>query len=111
MHARYFARQGFCAGDRRSELPAHLAFSTCPYCSDIARLNILIFGDWKWIDPRKEQQRERLDAWLGKVHRVLTIEIGAGKHIPMVQHFREFQPGPLIRISLTKPIDAKGQRC
>lgn len=79
-------------------------FPTCPYCNDIARPNILMFGDWKWIDDRMRQQRARLDAWLGKAKHVLTIEIGAGSHIPTVRHMSEFQIGPLIRINPTEPI-------
>jgi hypothetical protein len=47
------------------------------------------------------QQREQLDAWLAKTGRVLTIEIGAGTHIPTVRHMSEFQTGPLIRINPT----------
>jgi NAD-dependent SIR2 family protein deacetylase len=74
----------------------------CPHCDDIARPNILMFGDWKWIDDRMRQQHARLDAWLAETRRVLTIEIGAGTHIPTVRHMSEFQSGPLIRINPTE---------
>ena len=76
---------------------------TCPFCNEIARPNILMFGDWKWIDDRMQQQRSRLDEWLGRVKRVLTIEIGAGSHISTVRQMSEFQIGPLIRINPTNP--------
>jgi len=78
-------------------------FPACPICNEIARPNILMFGDWKWIDDRQQQQQARLDEWLGRVNRVLTIEIGAGSHISTVRQMSEFQTGPLIRINPIKP--------
>ncbi|KQV54474.1 MULTISPECIES: Sir2 family NAD-dependent protein deacetylase [unclassified Duganella] len=59
----------------------------CPDCGGLARPNILMFGDWGWIERRSEMQAARLEAWLEKVRRPLVIELGAGTAIPSVRHF------------------------
>ena len=79
-------------------------FPACPWCKGLARPNILMFGDWGWIDDRMREQRERLNVWRGRIERLLVIEIGAGTAIPSVRIFGELQDAPLIRIN---PTDAK----
>ena len=79
-------------------------FPSCPWCKGSARPNILMFGDWGWIDDRTREQRARLNVWRGKVDRLLVIEIGAGTAIPTVRLFGESQDCPIIRINTT---DAK----
>ncbi len=59
----------------------------CPDCGGLARPNILMFGDWGWVERRSEMQAARLEAWLGKVRRPVVIELGAGTAIPSVRHF------------------------
>ncbi|MGW8393676.1 SIR2 family NAD-dependent protein deacylase [Pseudoduganella sp. HUAS MS19] len=59
----------------------------CPDCGGLARPNILMFGDWGWVERRSEMQAARLEAWLGTVRRPLVIELGAGTAIPSVRHF------------------------
>ncbi|KQZ45223.1 Sir2 family NAD-dependent protein deacetylase [Duganella sp. Root1480D1] len=59
----------------------------CPDCGGLARPNILMFGDWGWIERRSEMQAARLGVWLEKVRRPLVIELGAGTAIPSVRHF------------------------
>ncbi len=76
-----------------SDLPA------CPHCGEIARPNILMFGDWAWLDHRTEIQRAALIAWRKKVTRPVVIEIGAGIDIPTVRRFGEGFNAPLIRIN------------
>lgn len=78
------------------------AFPSCPWCKGLARPNILMFGDWEWIDDRMREQRSRLRVWRGKVDRLLVLEIGAGTGVPTVRHFGESQDSPIIRINTTE---------
>ena len=80
----------------RSPLPA------CPSCKGLARPNILMFGDWDWIDSRQQAQYSALQTWLKTVTRPVTVEIGAGTAIPSVRHFGEAARGVLIRINPTE---------
>ena len=63
----------------------------CPLCGELARPNVLMFGDWGWIAKRADQQRKREAAWLAEMvrhrARVAVVEIGAGTAIPSVRHF------------------------
>ncbi len=65
----------------------------CPHCGAIARPNILMFGDWKWIHYRTQEQENRLYTWLNKLEnqnaKIAIIEIGAGTAVPTVRHFSE----------------------
>ena len=71
----------------------------CPRCGALARPNILMFGDWGWIERRTLLQEQRLQRWLAGVARLVCIEIGAGSQIPTVRHFSETCGGRLIRIN------------
>lgn len=61
----------------------------CPECGAVARPNILMFGDWYWIEDRSEAQSKRYARWLNKLNdnnvRLAIIEIGAGKAVPTVR--------------------------
>ena len=81
----------------RSALPA------CPRCKGLARPNILMFGDWGWIESRQQAQYAALQAWLKQVNRPVIVENGAGTTIPSVRHFGEVACGVLIRINPTEP--------
>ncbi|WP_153146430.1 Sir2 family NAD-dependent protein deacetylase [Dechloromonas sp. H13] len=74
---------------------------SCPMCGGVARPNILMFNDWHWIEELAVIRQERLSAWLSKVERLVTIELGAGKAIPTVRRFGASMKGPLIRINPT----------
>lgn len=81
----------------RNELPQ------CPKCGGLARPNILMFGDWDWLEQRSAEQERRQECWLSNVRRPLVIELGAGTQIPSVRHFsqrivHEFN-GRLIRFN------------
>lgn len=78
-------------------------FPRCPHCGALARPNILMFGDWGWLEARSEGQYRRLQNWLRKVERLLVIEIGAGTHIPTVRMMSESVGGRLIRINPDEP--------
>ncbi|WP_374586358.1 NAD-dependent deacetylase [Pseudoduganella sp.] len=74
----------------------------CPECGGLARPNILMFGDWNWIERRSELQAARLEAWLEQVRRPLVIELGAGTAIPSVRHFGHSvlqRGGRMVRIN------------
>jgi NAD-dependent SIR2 family protein deacetylase len=71
----------------------------CPHCRGIARPNILMFGDWQWLEYRERVQSETLSQWLMSVQRPVVIEIGAGTNIPTVRRFSEARPAALIRIN------------
>jgi NAD-dependent SIR2 family protein deacetylase len=75
----------------------------CPRCGALARPNILMFGDWDWIEARTATQHERLQRWLSGVDRPVCIEIGAGTNIPTVRRFSENCGGRLIRINPGEP--------
>jgi NAD-dependent SIR2 family protein deacetylase len=87
-----------------SELPR------CPYCGEVARPNILMFGDGGWLGHRSELQEANLSAWLRKIERPVVIEIGAGRSISTVRRFGEERNGFLIRINPTEP-DLNGFAC
>ncbi len=81
----------------------------CPHCKGLARPNILMFGDWGWLESRQQAQFQALHAWLREVQRPVIVEIGAGTAIPSVRHFGETIRGTLIRINPTEPEIPGGQ--
>ncbi|BAL24008.1 Sir2 family NAD-dependent protein deacetylase [Azoarcus sp. KH32C] len=78
------------------------AMPRCPRCHGLARPNILMFGDWEWIEDRTHEQEVRLGTWRRRLDRLVVIEIGAGTAIPSVRLFGERQDAPLIRINPTE---------
>ncbi|WP_068635115.1 SIR2 family NAD-dependent protein deacylase [Thauera butanivorans] len=102
------------AGDFSPEIDADAcellnAPPLCPRCSALARPNILMFGDWGWLEDRSEAQQARLDAWRHTVERLVVIEIGAGTAIPSVRLFGEHQGAPIIRINLREAGTTSGK--
>jgi NAD-dependent SIR2 family protein deacetylase len=61
----------------------------CRFCSALARPNILMFGDWSWLDERTRAQQERFRPWLEDVEksraRFVVVELGAGTAVPTVR--------------------------
>lgn len=82
-----------------SELPK------CPHCGGLARPNVLMFGDSKWVDARSEQQNTRYHRWLRSIkdQRLTIIEIGAGIAVPSVRYESETKRGQLVRINPRDP--------
>lgn len=78
----------------------------CPICKGMARPNILMFGDWAWVEDRAQRQAQALGTWLRRTRRPVVIEIGAGTAIPSVRHFSHSvlaeHGGRLIRINPTE---------
>lgn len=79
----------------RSNLP------TCPRCGGLARPNILMFGDDKWIPDRHDEQRRRYLAWLRKAkeRNIVAVELGAGRAISTVRHECEMVSRFVIRVN------------
>ncbi|SNZ10145.1 NAD-dependent protein deacetylase, SIR2 family [Persephonella hydrogeniphila] len=79
----------------------------CRHCKEIARPNILMFGDWEWISHRTAGQEFLFERWLEKIddmgYNLAIIEIGAGKAVPTVRMLSERVAdnfyGTLIRIN------------
>jgi NAD-dependent SIR2 family protein deacetylase len=69
----------------RPPLPA------CPFCGQLARPNVLMFGDWNWQSQRGREQARRLGGWLETIagRELVVIECGAGTAVPSVRHFTE----------------------
>lgn len=65
----------------------------CPYCNKLARPNILMFGDWNWIEARTRSQHLRMNKWLTdtQINResLCIIEIGAGTAVATVRYTSE----------------------
>jgi len=77
----------------------------CPRCHELARPNIMMFNDWRFIMDRVELQQIQYDVWAGRVKNFVTIEIGAGINLPTIRRFAESaDKGFLIRIN---PTDAR----
>jgi len=61
----------------------------CPNCGGLARPNVLMFGDWHWVDNRSAEQSRRFHDWLNELEknntRLVIIESGAGKAVPTVR--------------------------
>jgi hypothetical protein len=68
---------------------AALNFSKCKNCGIIARPNILMFGDFRFVDKRVKLQLARFEYWLQRIDNPVIIEIGAGTAVPSVRNMSE----------------------
>lgn len=75
----------------------------CPNCGALARPNILMFDDDRWLSARSEFQAERLAGWRRKAASIAIIELGAGTAIPTVRRPGESWGYPLIRVNPREP--------
>ena len=81
----------------------------CPHCQGVARPNILMFGDFSWLDERCRQQEERYHSFLDQQQgkRIVVVEIGAGTAIPTIRATSErigrTPQATVIRINLREP--------
>lgn len=78
-------------------------FPRCPECGEIARPNILMFGDSGWEGFRTGLQEARFHEWRQMVRCPVVIEIGAGTAIPTVRLMGESMCAPIIRINPAEP--------
>lgn len=80
----------------------------CPHCGALARPNVLMFNDYRFVYDRTTEQRGRRLAWLSKIAacgaRLATIELGAGSTVLSVRHFSFLMArdhgAPLIRVNM-----------
>jgi NAD-dependent SIR2 family protein deacetylase len=75
----------------------------CPACQGIARPNILMFGDWGWIESRSAAQQSRFEQWRRHASRPVVVELGAGTAIATARVFGERQHAPVVRINPADP--------
>jgi NAD-dependent SIR2 family protein deacetylase len=81
----------------------------CPRCGAVSRPNILMFGDFAWLDGRTRAQEERFHAFLSaqRDRRVVAIELGAGTAIPSVrmrsERIARLPGATLVRINPREP--------
>ena len=59
----------------------------CPHCGKLARPNVLMFGDHRWVQQRSADQHAAFDAWLARVEHPVVIECGAGTALPTIRQF------------------------
>jgi len=85
-------------------------FPHCKYCKTVARPNILMFSDLRFVEKRVNLQLARFEYWLSQINdKLVIIEIGAGKAVPTVrmmsERIRSRFGAKLIRIN---PLEADG---
>jgi NAD-dependent SIR2 family protein deacetylase len=65
----------------------------CPNCSELARPNILMFGDWYWLPHRTQIQHQKMNSWINNSHaknyKTVIIELGAGEAVATVRQTSE----------------------
>jgi len=85
----------------------------CPRCGEIARPNILMFGDWSWLSERSDRQAAALARFLER-HRsssLAVLEIGAGTNVATIRYFSERLAGrPGVHIIRINPRESAIQR-
>ena len=75
----------------------------CDNCRKLARPNILMFDDWRWISKRADIQRATWQVWASQAPTQVVIELGAGVDIPSIRRISEHQGCPVIRINPQHP--------
>ena len=85
------------------------AIPRCIRCHGVARPNILMFGDFSWLEDRTRLQEERYRDFLANQHgrNVVVIELGAGTAIPTIRATSErlgaSHQATVIRINPNEP--------
>lgn len=74
---------------------------SCPYCGELARPNILMFGDAGWLSTRSDLQRYAYQRWRENAveSKLAVIEIGAGFSLGTIRSLSQSLPAKLIRIN------------
>lgn len=96
-----------------STFRAGMPLPMCPHCGQLARPNVLMFGDGMWIADRSMEQERQMVRWLHGMRgkNLVIVECGAGGAIPTVrmtcQSAMREHNGTLIRIN---PRESEGPR-
>ena len=63
----------------------------CPHCGGLARPNILMFGDGRWVSDRTDWQDAAFAEWLEGIDpaRLVVLECGAGMAVATIRHLSE----------------------
>lgn len=109
--------------DAKSLTCSEASLPGCDLCTAVARPNILMFGDFGWLESRRAIQAAAMDAWLTKVGKkvsqdhasLVVIDIGSGTAVPTCRRTAEFVSQSLdvnlIRINSREaeiPAECKG---
>jgi NAD-dependent SIR2 family protein deacetylase len=85
---------------------------SCPTCNKVARPNVLMFGDYSFIEERLNSQEKNYNQFKNSINeaddlKLCIIEIGAGSDIPTVrkesQKLHKTFGGTFIRINPREP--------
>eukprot|EP01097_Dermamoeba_algensis_P006408 TRINITY_DN4016_c0_g1_i2.p1 TRINITY_DN4016_c0_g1~~TRINITY_DN4016_c0_g1_i2.p1 ORF type:complete len:258 (-),score=30.54 TRINITY_DN4016_c0_g1_i2:41-814(-) len=59
----------------------------CKHCDSVASPNVLMFGDYRFIDEREEAQEAQFNKFISSVgnKKLVIIEIGAGQGVPTIR--------------------------
>jgi NAD-dependent SIR2 family protein deacetylase len=81
----------------------------CPRCGASARPNILMFGDYSWVEERTRRQHEKFRSFLQRQSgkKIVVVELGAGTAVPTVRATSErigaLANARVIRINTREP--------
>ncbi|EIF00776.1 SIR2 family NAD-dependent protein deacylase [Saccharomonospora glauca] len=79
---------------------------SCPRCGSLARPNILMFGDYDWLEHRSRRQLDAFTEWRRRNRSLVVVELGAGLAVPTVRRQAELASaatGALVRINPREP--------
>jgi NAD-dependent SIR2 family protein deacetylase len=85
----------------------------CTNCGAVARPNVLMFGDHRWLSERTDAQHAAYRRWLEEIDdaRLVVVELGAGLAVPTVRYESEQRAGILVRINPREPEVPSGGIC
>ena len=85
-----WSAKGFEIEVNEETLTATTPLPKCPYCGSLARPNILLFGDMRWVSGRAAVQHDEQEDWVAELtDSPVIIECGAGTHVPSVRYFSQ----------------------
>lgn len=90
------------------------ALPSCQRCGELARPNILMFGDHNWVGDRSQDTLDALTRWRRERRgdRLVVVELGAGTALPTVRRHAELASatsGALIRVNTREPAVRHGR--
>jgi NAD-dependent SIR2 family protein deacetylase len=91
-----------------TSMRANEPLPACRNCGDLARPNVLMFGDHAWVCTRTEDSMDELTSWRRgqRTATLVVVELGAGTEVRTVRRYAELASatsGALIRINPTNP--------